>query len=145
MDTVATLSIDFMISTLILMIMVSSVIAIVEGRLEMTQQTEEAAEARMLSEKVALTIEDTYSGGEGHENMISMPSNLKGSYYEVKVNQSGVGIQVGGRFGRSFLYPKKISYSEISTKEVILYPNQTYKIRNFRDENSYHLIIIQPV
>jgi hypothetical protein len=145
MDTVATLSIDFMISTLLMMIMVSSVIAIVEGRLEMTQQTEEAAEARMLSEKVALTIEETYSGGEGHETMISMPSDLKGSYYEVKVNQSGVGIQVGGRFGHSFLYPKKISYSEISDEEVILYPNQTYKIRNFRDENGHYLIIVQPV
>jgi hypothetical protein len=127
---------------LFLLVIVCSVLSIAEGRLITAQKTSESVEARLLSEKVAQAIEVSYSGGEGHEIEIEMPPNLKGSDYAVEVNQSGVLVKVGGRCGYSFSYLKTISNYNMNQYEVSLFPKRTYIIRNVKDDNNCHRVII---
>lgn len=141
-DRSATLSLDFIISMLFLLVILCSVLSIAEGRLITAQETSDSAEARLLSEKVAQAIELSYSGGEGHEIEIEMPPTLKGSDYTVEVNQSGVLVKVGGRRGYSFSYLKTISNYNMDKYEVSLFPKRTYIIRNVKDDNNFHRVII---
>lgn len=140
-DQSATLNIDFLISMLFLLMITSSIICIAEGRLITAEKTEQLAEARLICEKVAHAIEVTYSGGEGHEIKIEMPSSLKGSDYAVKVNQSGVLVMVNGKWGYSFSYFKKIS-SYNNKSEVFMFPKNSYIIRNVKVNNNSHKVVI---
>lgn len=140
-DELATLNIDFVISMFVFLIMLASVFSIVGGRLETVETAEETAQARSISEKVVSAIEETYSGGEGHEMKIIMPSDIKGSYYRVNVNQSGVMVDVGGWSAYSYSFHKKISNYNSNQSEVTLLPNRTYTIQNIKEGQSNKVII----
>ena len=140
-DQLATLNIDFVISMLFLLVIIGSVFSIAEGRFETVNKADEAAQARSISEKVASTIEEVYAGGEGHEIKIEMPPDIKGSNYDVSVNQSGVLIQVGGWSGYSYSFFKKISNYDLNQEEVTLRPNKNYTVRNVKDGKSNKVII----
>ena len=141
-DVSASLNLDFIISMLFLLMITSSILSIAEGRFITAEKTEESAEARWLSEKVAHNIEVSFSGGEGHEVRMEMPSSLKGSDYLVKVNQSGVLVTVGGRCGYSFSYLKKISSYNTNQSEVFMFPKRSYVIRNVKFNNNSHTVAI---
>jgi len=140
-DHSGTLNIDFVISMFLLLVIMASVLSIAEGRLDMVQKADEAAQARSISETVASTIEEVYSGGEGHEIKIQMPPDIKGSYYHVKVNQSGVMVQVGGWSGYSYSFSKKISDYGMNQAEVTMQPKKNYTIRNVKEGKSNTVII----
>lgn len=138
----ASLNIDFIISMLFLIGVICSVVSIAEGRLVTLQDSAEAVEARSLSEKVIQAVDLTYSGGEGHEMRIEMPSDLKGSDYRVEVNQSGVLVKVEGKRCYSFSYLKRISNYDLKKFEVVMFPKRTYIIRNVKDSSNNHFIVI---
>lgn len=140
-DQKATLNIDFVISMFLLLVIMGSVLSIAVERFEVVQKADEAVQTRSISEKVALTIEEVYSGGEGHEIKIEMPPDIKGSYYEVKVNQSGVLVQVGGYSGYSYSFFKKIFNYEMNQPEVTMQPNRNYTLRNVKEAKSNKVII----
>nr|WP_319372568.1 hypothetical protein [uncultured Methanobacterium sp.] len=140
-DKKATLNIDFVISMFLLLVIMGSVLSIAVERFEVVQKADEAVQTRSISEKVASTIEEVYSGGEGHEIKIEMPPDIKGSYYEVKVNQSGVLVQVGGYNGYSYSFFKKISNYEMNQLEVTMQPNRNYTLRNVKEAKSNKVII----
>jgi hypothetical protein len=140
-DQKATLNIDFVISMFLFMVIMGSVLSIAVERFEVVQKADEAVQARNISEKVASTIEEVYSGGEGHEIKIEMPQDITGSYYEVKVNQSGVLVQVGGYSGYSYSFFKKISNYEMNQPEVTMQPNRNYTLRNVKEAKSNKVII----
>jgi len=133
-DQIATVSIDFVISMFLLMVILVSILSLAEGRLETVEKAEEMVQARSISEKVASAIEETYSGGEGHEVEIQMPLDIKGSYYQVYVNQSGVMVEVGGWNAHSYSFQKKISNYSSNQSKVTMLPNRTYIIRNVKEE-----------
>lgn len=141
-DPSATLNIDFLITMLFLLMITSTIISISEGRFITAEKTEQLAEARSICEKVAHAIELTYSGGEGHEIRIEMPSSLKGSDYTVKVNQSGVLVMVNGKCGYSFSYLKKISSYNNNQSEVFMFPKNSYILRNVKFNNNSHKVVI---
>jgi hypothetical protein len=141
-DHMASLNIDFMFSMLLMMVILISMITIAEERFETVDHASESEEARFISEKIAKAIEESYSGGEGHEVIIEMPSKLHGSDYKVEVNQSGVLVRIEGRRGYSFSYIKRISNYDMTQYEVLMLPERTYKIRNVKDSNNCHRVII---
>lgn len=145
------ISVDFLLSTFIFLIILGSLITIVEGRLNLVQTTEEAAEERMIVEMVANIIDSTYSAGEGHEMRITMPASIKGSAiggsavkssdYVLKIRESQILIQVGGKEGQSFIHLN----GQMEESEVLLFPNRTYIFRNIKNQNGYSFISIKQV
>lgn len=132
MDSRASLNVDFVLSLFLLLVVVGGILGTVQIRLETVQKSEEAVRARLISEKVASTIEEVYASGEGHEIKIEMPGSIEGSPYRVKVNQSGVRVDVGGWTGYSYSFSKKISDYTQNQNEVIMRPNTNYTVRNVK-------------
>jgi hypothetical protein len=140
-NEMATVNIDFVISMFILLVILGSVLSIAGGRLETVEKAEEMIQARSVSEKVASAIEEVYSGGEGHQVEIKMPRDIKGSYYQVNVNQTGVLVEVGGWNAYSYSFQKKISSYNSNQSEVTLLPNRTYTFRNVKEGYSNKVVI----
>ncbi|WP_321421595.1 hypothetical protein [uncultured Methanobacterium sp.] len=126
---------------LFLLVIIGSVFSIAIGRFETVNKADEAAQARLISEKVASTIEEVYSGGEGHEIKIEMPPDIKGSNYDVSVNQSGVLIRVGGWRGYSYSFFKKISNYDLTQEKVTMHSNKKYTVKNVKDGKINKVII----
>ncbi|NYB52579.1 MAG: hypothetical protein HVN35_08490 [Methanobacteriaceae archaeon] len=141
-DDKASLNIDFVFSILFLLAILGGVFSIANERFETVHHTSQLSEARLISEKIAQAIEESYSGGEGHEITIKMPSQIDGSYYEVETNQSGVLVKIKGKCGYSFSYFKIISNYEMNQYKVILLPSRTYKIRNVKNNQTGHRVIL---
>jgi hypothetical protein len=131
-DSRASLNVDFVLSLFLLLVVVGGIMGTVQVRLETVQKSDEAVQARLISEKVAYAIEEVYASGEGHEINLEMPGNIGGSQYQVKVNKSGVLVDVGGWTGYSYSFSKKISDYTLNKDEVIMRPNNNYTIRNVK-------------
>lgn len=140
-DSRASLNVDFVLSLFLLLVVVGGILGTVQIRLETVEKSDEAVQARLISEKVASAIEEVYAAGEGHEIIIEMPGNIEGSPYQVKVNQSGVRIDVGGWTGYSYSFSKKISDYAQNQNEVIMRPNTNYTLRNVK-EGKRNIVVI---
>jgi hypothetical protein len=140
-DSRASLNVDFVLSLFLLLVVVGGILGTVQIRLETVEKSDEAVQARLISEKVASAIEEVYAAGEGHEIRIEMPGNIEGSPYQVKVNQSGVRIDVGGWTGYSYSFSKKISDYAQNQNEVIMRPNTNYTLRNVK-EGKRNIVVI---
>lgn len=140
-DSRASLNVDFVLSLFLLLVVVAGIMGTVQIRLETVEKSDEAVQARLISEKVASAIEEVYAAGEGHEIRIEMPGNIEGSPYQVKVNQSGVRIDVGGWTGYSYSFSKKISDYAQNQNEVIMRPNTNYTLRNVK-EGKRNIVVI---
>ena len=136
-------SVDFLLSMFVIIIVVQSVVALTEDRMDTVKDTEELGGARIIAENVAETIDVTYSGGEGHSTYITLPPNVNGKDYEITVNSSGVFVEVEGMIGKAWVIPKSISSADSPEKsEYILNPQKTYKISNEKNGESHYKIII---
>jgi hypothetical protein len=145
MDCYGALSIDFLLSILMVMVVMGSLSTIVSNGLDMAEQSDELVNARMLAEYVAGAIDQTYSGGNGHGIRIVTPPEIGGKYYKVTVNSSGVFIKIGGKDGQAHLVPQKISGTiSLISSDVTLLPGRTYFILNIKDEDGYSWIVIKP-
>ncbi len=145
MDCHGALSIDFLFSILMVIVVMGSLSTIVSDGMDMAKQSDELGNARMLAEYIAEAIDQTYSGGNGHGIRIVTPPQIGGKYYMVTVNSSGVFIKTGGRGGQAHLVPQKISGSlSLNSSDVILLPGKTYYILNKKGEDGYSWIVIRP-
>ena len=138
------MSVDFIFSMFVIIIVVQSVVGITLDRMDMVKDAKELGDARMIAENVGETIDTTYSGGEGHSTKITLPSAVNGKDYRVTVNSSGVFVKVEGMIGRACVIPKVISSAESPGESgYTMQPQKTYKISNEKTGDSYHIIITQ--
>lgn len=140
-DQRASLTVDFILSMFILLVLAVSILGTIHVRLETVHDAEEVVQARLISEKIASAIEDVYSAGEGYEMRIEMPSNIAGYQYQVRVNQSGVKVEIGGWSGYSYSFSKKIAGYNLNQSRVIMRPNTNYTIRNLK-QGKHNLVMI---
>lgn len=136
------MSVELLLTSVVFLIILSGVIGVVQERSETAILTQEAVESRIISDKVAQSLEDAYSGGEGHELMVEMPPEIKGKNYLVKVNSSGVFLDMGDRNCFSSFSVPRVTGSQGTEEQLILYPGKTYRITHHRDENGNHYLVI---
>jgi hypothetical protein len=128
----------------VVLIILSGIIGMVEERAETTAITREAAEARIIAEKIAQSMEEAYSGGEGHCIIVKMPPAIAGMSYRVKINSSRVLVEINNRNCFSTSSVPRVT-GQIYTEQILLYPDCTYNITHQRDENEYHFFVINEV
>ncbi len=141
MDQNGALAGDFVLSFLIAIIISIGLISIVSDRIDHAHASEKLSEARILTEKIASTINNVQTG-PGNEFKIKMPEKIgNSSDYMVSINSSGVYIEIEGLKGKSEIYPTVI-INEITgnSAKAILYPGKSYLIQN--DPSNIHLTII---
>lgn len=144
MDCRGALSVDFLFSVMMVIMVMGSLSTIISERVDMAEQSDELLNARMLAEYIAGAIDQTYSGGNGHGIRVVTPSQIGGKHYLVTVNSSGVFIKIGGREGQAHLVPQKISGSlSLNSSDVTLLPGRTYYILNKKSEDGNSWIVIK--
>lgn len=100
-------------------------------------QVKKLSEARILTEKIASTLNNVQTG-TGNEIKIKMPENIgNSSDYTISINSSGVYIEIEGLKGKSEIYPTVIMNEIKSSSQVTLYPGKSYLIQN--DPSNIHL------
>jgi len=143
MDERGILSAELIFVTLLVIIVISSLIPLVNDRINTASQTNELGNARILAENVAETVNKVYAGGNGHSITVNMPENIEGKSFVVVVNSTGAYVKIDGMIGKSFTAPHKISGSmALKNEEVTLLKNHNYTIRNVEDSKSYSWIVI---
>ncbi len=137
-------SIDFMVASMIILLIIPGIVAISEDRVNTANSVNEIAKAKVLSDNLAETIEMVYSGGDGCSIIFKMPANIEDKPYYINVNSSGVYVRFHGMINSAFINPMMISYSlKKSRSNVLMQPNKLYNISNIKDEYGYTHIIIK--
>lgn len=136
------MSAELLLTTVVFLLILSGIIGIAEERFETSYSTQEAVEARFIADKVAQSLEDDYSGGEGHEIVMELPPCINGQDYLVKVNSSGVFVDMGNRNCYSKSSVTRVTGPKHTEEQIFLYPAQSYRITHQRDEDGNHFLII---
>jgi|GEM_PF-2420967 hypothetical protein len=133
------MSVDFIFAIFVVLIILQGVLALTSDRLDMVKDTEELGSARMVAESVAETIDATYSGGEGHSTVITLPASVK-SEYKVTISSSGVYVKVDGMVGKACITPHSILKSGY---EFTMHPKRSYNISTTKDGKVYSMNITE--
>lgn len=145
MDQHGTISIALLLTTFIFLLIIGYTTTLISDRFTAVDQSRELVEARSLAENIANSINQAYSGGNGHRVKIKMPAQIQHNYtYHVQVNSTGVLVIFGNRMGIAYIIPKKFSstYNNLKSSEISLEPGNEYVIINKRDENEENWIVI---
>lgn len=136
------MSVELLLTSVVFLLILTGIIGIVEERSETAHLTREAAEARIIAERVAQSLEDAYSGGEGHEIMVEIPAEIDGMDYLVKVNSSGVFVDMDNRICFSSSSVPRVTGPKHTEEQIFLYPTVTYRITHQRDKDGNHFLVI---
>jgi len=146
MDRRGIISTDLIFASIIILVIISSIISVASERIDAASTTDELGNARMIVEYVAGAINKVYNGGNGHAVTLSLPANISGESYDIRVNSSGVFILIDGDTGKSFISPKKISSSDrLIENTVSMKGNQNYTIRNVKGPDGNSWIVISTI
>lgn len=145
MENQGALSIDLLLTTFIFLLIMGYAVTLISDRFTTVDQSQELVEARSLAENIANSINQAYSGGDGHRVKIKMPAQIQHNYtYHVQVNSTGVLVIFGNRMGIAYIIPKKFSskYNTLESSKIMLDPGKDYDIINKKDENGENWIVI---
>jgi hypothetical protein len=142
MDSRGALSGDFVLSILITIIISLGLLSVISDRMDLTQETEKISQSRLLTEKIASSI-NNIQNHKGKEIIYKMPESIgNSSNYVVSVNSTGVYIDIDKIKGKSEIYPVVIVNELNSAIEVNMYPGKSYLIRNNPSNNHKKTISI---
>ena len=145
MDSRGVMTVDLIFATLLIIILAGSIITVISDRMDTASQTEELGKARMMAESVAEAINQVYSSGTGHSQLISLPSNITNKNYYINVNSSGVYVTIDGMTGKAYIAPQKISTSySLHETHIIMHNGASYIITNVNGSDGYNWIVITP-
>lgn len=142
MDEQGHLTVDFLITMLLMIILGMGMVTIISERMDMVYETEKLSEARFLAEKVASTVNKVNAGGNGHEIRMTLPENLGKSSYLLWVNSSGVYVEQGGRKGKAAIYPVTIWFNSSYGPGYRMMPGKTYRLLNKRNNGKTVIYIV---
>ncbi len=146
MESWGVITADFLLATLVIIIILSNLVAIAVDRIDTANDIGEASQARIMGENLAELIETTYSNGQGYYTTFKTPHNISGSNYIVNLDSTGLYIFIN----------RKICYSHIGSKFIrgeayqtfdgaILKPDKTYNISNIKDMCNITRIVVREI
>lgn len=141
MDSSGALSVDFILSILMVILISIGLISTISDRMDQVQETEKLSQARILTEKLASTINNVQTH-KGKEIIYKMPESVGNtSNYKVSVNSTGVYIEIDNMKGKSETYPVRI-VNGLNKAEITMVPGKSYLIKNNPSNNHYKTISI---
>lgn len=134
------MSTDLLLSTMVFLMVLTSLAAIVEDRMDSVKAAEELGTGRMMVEDVAETVNSVYSGGNGHSAVITLPPSINGAAYTITLESGAVFIDVGGLRGQAAIFPGAISENEFK-----MYPTRSYNISNIQKSENYSEVVVREI
>jgi len=146
MESRGSISADFLLASLIILITLSSLVSIAIDRIDTANSIAESSQARITAENIAEHIETTYIHGEGYYTTYTTPKKIFNNHYGVIINCSGLYLFLNGKTCYSYLGSMEISGADypISSK-VILKPDRTYNISNIKDKHNITRVVIKEI
>lgn len=133
-------SADLLLSTMVFLMVLTSLVAMVEDRVDSVKDAEELGTGRMMAEDVAETVDSVYSGGNGHSVVITLAPSINGAPYTITLESGAVFIDVGGLRGQAALFPGAISGNTFK-----MYPSRKYNISNTQKSENYSEIVVREI
>ncbi|MEG3224269.1 MAG: hypothetical protein BME94_01775 [Methanobacteriales archaeon Met13] len=134
-----------MLTSVVMLIILAGMVGLAEERSKTAEITREAAEARIIAEKIAQSLEEVYAGGKGHSILVEMPPTIAGADYLIKVNSSGVFVEMKNHKGFSKCSAPRITGPLHTEDQLKLLPNRTYHMTHQRDANGNRFLVIKLV
>ncbi|MGZ7096722.1 MAG: hypothetical protein ACXVHU_09655 [Methanobacterium sp.] len=145
-DNRGIITVELIFASIIILIIIAGIISVISERMDAVTSTDELGKARMTSENVAEAINKVYSGGNGQSITFNLPANISDESYYIRVNSSGVYIFIDGMIGKSFINPRKITYSDkLIESNVYMNRNRSYLIKNVKDSGGNSWIVISEI
>ncbi|SCG85537.1 putative protein [Methanobacterium congolense] len=133
-------SVDFILSTMVFLMVLTSLVAMVEDRMDSAEDAEELGTGRMMVEYVAETVDSVYSGGNGHSAVITLPPSINGDPYTITLISGAVFMDVHGLRGQAVMFPGAISGNEFK-----MYSSRSYNISNIQKSENYSEIVVKEI
>ena len=134
MDDGGVLSTDFLLATLISLIIISALVGFANTSIDTAKSTE-FSKAKMVGETVARSINMVYTQGPGDELNITLPGDFNYKITIKNINgKAAVVVNYNNRESISYLI-----FNTNKINEIPMLPNKTYNIRN--EDNS--IIIVE--
>ncbi|BDH79373.1 MAG TPA: hypothetical protein GXX31_01785 [Methanothermobacter sp.] len=134
MDDGGVLSTDFLLATLISLIIISALVGFANTSIDTAKSTE-FSKAKMVGETVARSINMVYTQGPGDELNITLPGDFNYNITIKNINgKAAVVVNYNNRESISYLI-----FNTNKINEIPMLPNKTYNIRN--EDNS--IIIVE--
>jgi|GEM_PF-528017 len=128
MDQRGVISTDFLLATLILIIIISGIVGFVGTGIDSAKSTE-FAKAKIVGENVARSIDMVYGQGPGDQLNITLPGDFN---YKIEIRningKAAVVVKYNNKESISYLIPNPNKIDNIDN--VIMNPNGTYNICN---------------
>lgn len=137
MEDCGVLSVDFLLSIMMIMLIFSGLVNIISDRTNLVNENDKLSQSRILVEKISSALNKVYCGGFGQKITINLPEKIENSTYLIKIRDSSVYIELEGKIGKTQHYPMLIIDSKTgNTNEIIMHPGKTYTIANIPLNNS---------
>lgn len=120
MDNKGFISIEYLFSIFVILIMVIPLLFISQSAIESSFNIEESVMHRVILDDVANSISQVNSNGEGYSKRVTLPSDV--GYYEIRVENNRLTMEYGNRIGETL-----IPVSNFDSKYT-LYSGSTYSI-----------------
>lgn len=146
MESHGSISADFLLASLIILITISSLVSITMDRIDSANSIAQSSQARIISENLAERIETTYIQGTGYYTTYKTPKKLSNNQYMFIINCSGLYLFLNGKTCYSYLGSMEIydANNPLSSK-VILRPDKTYNISNIKDQHNITRVVIKEI
>lgn len=122
MDQKGQASVDLLLATLIILILVSSIATVISKGMDSANGAE-FSKAKVLADNVARSIDSVYSNGYGQYTIFESPTDFN---YTVIVNSSGVNVIYNNKTSTSSIIPSNY----LSQSDFVILPNETCNITN---------------
>ena len=130
MDEKGFISIEYLFSIFIVLIIASGLLFFTQATIESNKNIENNVEHRLILDSLAGKINQVNSHGEGYSEYVHLDS--KAGYYEITVDRDKLTMKCSDRTGETQILPLKIS------SKYKLYSGRTYLIS--KEENGMVVI-----
>lgn len=134
MDNKAFISIQYLFSIFLLILIATSILFIATNSINSTQNIEKQLTYRIVLDDISDDINQVNSNGEGYSKKIELPDKILGDNYVLEVSNDKIIFKGGGKTAQNSLMPFTLVNDEIKIEEVKLQSGNSYIVK--KHENS---------
>lgn len=143
MDSKGIVTVDFIFTIFLSLIIVGIGLNLVGNNLEDQAILEEEFNGRILIDDIANSINEVNSNNLGHFQKIFIPGNMFKKQFSITIKQNEVLIEFGSKKGESSIFPTRLAnINKDIVDEIKMYSGESYIIQKSLDNNNLTVIQI---
>lgn len=128
MNNKGTISLELILTFMILIVIFSMMIAFSLNEFSLIDQTQNRKEARLITIHVSQIIDNVYVNGEGYSQTYTLPEKINDESYILYLNESGIFLNSHNQITMDKYNRGVLSFN--NGKKIILTPGNTYQFVN---------------